>query len=159
MKRVIVFPGSFDPITLGHEDLVVRASELFDHVIVTVAHNINKQACFSHEQRLAMAAAALSDQANVSVMPMEGLLVDFLAQHKTIWVLRGMRNHDDRRYEQDVYAANRLLMPDIEILSLWSKPELSGLTSSAVREVLAFNGNVSAFVSSPVREIIASKKD
>ena len=158
MKKIIVFPGSFDPITLGHEDLVMRASALFDHVIVAVAHNINKQAYFSHEQRLDMAAAALSGQADVSVMSMEGLLVDFLAQHKTIWVLRGMRNHDDRRYEQDIYAANRLLMPGIEMLSLWSKPELSGVTSSTVREILAFNGDISAFVSKSVHDVIGLRE-
>ncbi len=150
MSKIIVFPGTFDPMTFGHENLIARASTLFDKLIVAVAAQPNQLSRFSLTERLSLAKSALAAHNNVDVLPMHGLLVDFLRLQQTHWVLRGMRNDDDRRYEQAMLEANRLLMPEIEAIYLWSASELVGVTASAVREILAFGGDVSAFVSTPV---------
>ena len=156
MQKTIVFPGTFDPITLGHEDLIARANDLFDAVIIAVASEGSKHTRFSLAQRLALANQAVAGLVNVQVLPMEGLLVHFLKDQKTHWILRGMRNDEDKYYEQAMLGANRLLMPEIEVVYLWSKSELMGVTSSAVREILSHSGDISAFVSPAVLNHIPS---
>ena len=150
MQQTIVFPGSFDPLTLGHENLIIRARAMFPRVIVAVAENTNKHALLDHTQRVKLAAEVLAKYEGVDVMPMPGLLVDFLKEQKVGLVLRGVRNGIDSEYERHMFGVNQHMMPEIEAIFLWAKPEFAAITSSSVREVLSYGGNVSAFVSPKV---------
>jgi pantetheine-phosphate adenylyltransferase len=150
MQQTIVFPGSFDPLTLGHENLIMRARAMFSRVIVAVAEKTNKHALLSHAQRLTLATEVLAQYEGVDVMPMQGLLVDFLKAQQSHLILRGVRNGIDSEYERHMFGVNQHMMPDIEAVFLWAKPEFAAITSSSVREVLSYGGNVSAFVSPKV---------
>jgi len=154
MHTTVVFPGSFDPITLGHEDLIVRASRLFSRVIVAVAANTNKAALLSHEQRLALVQRVVGESDCIEVKPMMGLLVDFLREHDSKLVLRGMRCVVDMNYEQQMSQMNQSLMSDMETVFLWSRPEFTALTSSAIREVHRYGGSVSHLVSAEVLTVL-----
>lgn len=145
MTRAI-FPGTFDPITLGHADLIKRASKLFDHVIVAVADNANKMCLFSLDEREALAQTALSELSNVSVTTFDGLLVDCARQHNAQVILRGIRAVADFEYEKQMTHMNRHLAPTIDTIYLCPPTDLSFVASSLVREVASLGGDVAAFV-------------
>jgi len=144
--RVAVFPGSFDPITLGHEDIVRRASQLFDKIIVAIGVNSSKKYMFSLEERKQMLETVFSDLENLEVVSFQGLTTDFCAKIGAKWILRGVRNASDFEYECTIAKMNKKLAPSIETTILFTSEEYSSISSTSVREILAYQGDVSAFV-------------
>ena len=141
-----IYPGTFDPITKGHTDLVERALHLFDKVIVAVAENTTKEPTFSLEQRMNMAKVALEEFQGVEVLPIPGLLVKFAKQHGAKAILRGLRAVSDFEYEFQLAGMNRKLAPEIETLFLTPAEQYAYISSSLVREIAALGGDVSPFV-------------
>ncbi|BBG31041.1 pantetheine-phosphate adenylyltransferase [Zymobacter palmae] len=145
-SRTIVYPGTFDPITLGHIDLVRRASTMFDSIILAIATNPGKQPTLPLEQRIALARTTLSDVPNVEVVGFSGLLVDFLAEHNARLVLRGLRMVSDFEYELQMANINRLQAPHVETLFLTPEMQHSSISSTFVREIARLNGDISKLV-------------
>lgn len=146
MSLTVVYPGTFDPITHGHTDLVRRAARLFDQVIVAVAANPTKQPVFSLAERVALARQVLEDITNVRVQSFAGLLVEFARQQQAQAIMRGLRAVSDFEYEFQMASVNRQLAPEIESLFLTPAEEYSYVSSRFVREVAALGGDVSAMV-------------
>ena len=146
MYRKIVYPGTFDPLTCGHEDLVRRASKLFDEVIVAVAGSGGKTPFFGLNQRVQIAREALSYLENVKVESFGGLLIDFLRQKETNVVLRGLRAVSDFEYEFQLAGMNRDLYPDVETLFLTPAEKYMFISATMVREIANFGGDISKFV-------------
>ena len=154
MRHSAIYPGTFDPLTLGHLDLIERASHIFDQVIVAVVVNSRKKTVFTADDRLAMAKASVKHLANVKVDSFDGLLVDY-ARHKHIHVLvRGLRAFSDFEYEFQMALTNRKLAPEIETLFLMPKEEFSYISSSTVREIVERGGDIGKFVPSSVKRHI-----
>ena len=145
-KLTAIYPGTFDPITKGHTDLVERALHLFDKVIVAVAENTAKEPTFSLEERINMARVALEEFQGVEVLPVPGLLVEFAKQHGAKAILRGLRAVSDFEYEFQLAGMNRKLAPEIETLFLTPAEKYAYISSSLVREIAALGGDVSPFV-------------
>ena len=152
-----VYPGTFDPITRGHEDLVRRAVRLFDRVIVAVAEARNKRPFFTLEERVAMARDVLADVPHVRVEGFSGLLIDFVAQQGAIAVLRGLRAASDFEYEFQLASMNRHLIPDVETLFLTPAEQYGFISSSLVREISRLGGDVSAFVPPAVAKALQAE--
>lgn len=146
MKRIAVFPGSFDPVTRGHEDIVIRGAQLFDTLVVAIGHNTTKQTMFSLEQRKGWLEKLFAGLPNVRVEVYEGLTVDFCRRLHAHYVLRGLRNGVDFDYEAAIAAMNKGLDGNIETVTLFTRPELACIHSSIVREIIKSHGDVSAFV-------------
>lgn len=146
MKRIAVYPGTFDPITNGHADLCQRAIKVFDEVILAVAVDTGKNTTFSLEKRMQLAEVALSNLDGVRVMPFEGLLMDFADSCDAQVVLRGLRAVSDFEYEFQLAGMNRSLNPSIETMFLTPAEQYAFLSSSLVREVASLGGDVSRFV-------------
>ncbi len=146
MQRIVVYPGTFDPITNGHVDLIERATHLFDQVIVGVARNQNKTPHFSLEERVAMVAAVARKCPSVSVLGFDTLLVDFMRLHQAHFVLRGLRTVSDFDYESQLAGTNQLLAPDIDTVFLMPSREVACVSSQLIREIAALGGDVSPFV-------------
>lgn len=145
-RRVIVYPGTFDPLTRGHEDIVRRALKLFDEVIVAVADNVPKQPCFSLAERVELASNVLSDLPGVTVMPFDGLLVSFVRSVGAQMVLRGLRALSDFEYEFQLAGMNRRLDPEMETVFLTPAEQHMFISASMVREIARLHGDVSPFV-------------
>ena len=146
MKNIAVYAGTFDPITFGHIDVVERAAQIFDQVIVAIAANQNKKPLFSLVQRVTLAGQVLSNQPNVVVQGFDGLLLDFVKQHGANVILRGLRAVADFDYEFQLASMNRHLNPHIESLFLMPAEKYLYISSSIVREIASLNGDVSGFV-------------
>jgi pantetheine-phosphate adenylyltransferase len=146
MTRIAVYPGSFDPPTRGHEDLVRRSLALADRLIVAVAVNVLKQPLFSVEERLDMLRAAVGDDQRISFHSFEGLLADFAKQVGATTIVRGLRAVSDFEYEFQMALMNRQLHPSLETVFLVPAVDLTYLSSSLVREVARFGGDVSPLV-------------
>jgi pantetheine-phosphate adenylyltransferase len=142
----IVYPGTFDPFTRGHEDLTRRAARLFDRVIVGVADSRSKQPFFSTEERVAMAREVLSACQNVEVVPFSGLLMDFVHAQEARVILRGLRAVSDFEYEFQMAGMNRNLYPEVETLFLTPGEQYMFVSATIVREIAKFGGDVSPFV-------------
>ena len=155
MRRAI-YPGSFDPVTNGHLDVIERARTLFDEVIVAVAVNDQKEPLFAPDERIAMLRKAISIE-GVRVAPMEGLLVEFAASENAHAVVRGLRAISDFEFEFQMALMNRKLDPEIETIFLMPKEEYTYLSSRIVKEIARLGGDVSAFVPRPVAEALAKK--
>ena len=155
-KRIAVYPGTFDPITLGHEDIVRRAARLFDGVIVAVAGSTNKKTLFSLEERVALAKAGF-DTPNVNVMGFDGLLMQFVQDQGAQMVIRGLRAASDFEYEFQLAGMNRKLYPKLETLFLTPSEQYMFVSSSLVREVATLKGDVNQFVSANVEAAIKRK--
>ena len=155
MRRAI-YPGSFDPVTNGHLDVIERARKLFDEVIVAVAINDQKQPLFAPDERLAMLRQAISIDA-VRAAPMEGLLVEFAASEGAHAVVRGLRAISDFEFEFQMALMNRKLDSEIETIFLMPKEEYTYLSSRIVKEIAKLGGDVSAFVPPLVAEALAKK--
>lgn len=149
-SRIAVYSGTFDPITLGHEDVVRRASGLFDTLIVAVAVAHHKKTRFGLEERMLIAQQALKDVHNVRVMPFDGLIMDFCAAEGAVAVVRGIRNMTDFDYESQMAAMNRKLLPEVETVFLLPRAELQCISSTLVREISQLGGDVSQMVSPTV---------
>jgi len=145
-KHRIVYPGSFDPITRGHEDLVRRASALFDEVIVGVAESPAKRPFFSLEERVDMARQALGDIPGVKVVGFSSLLIKFLAEQQATMVLRGLRAVSDFEFELQLAGMNRRLNPEVETLFLTPSEQYMFVSASLVREIARLGGDVSEFL-------------
>ena len=146
MTRTVVYPGTFDPITKGHIDLVERACRLFDRVILAVAKSPSKTPCFDMEQRVALARDVLAGFPKVEVQGFEGLLVDFVEQHQAQAILRGLRAVSDFEYEFQMASMNRKLAPNLESIFLTPAEEYAYVSSSLVREIAQLGGSISDFV-------------
>lgn len=157
MKRRIVYPGTFDPITRGHEDLVRRAARIFDGVVVAVAANASKQPFFSLEERIAMAREALGDLAGVEVTGFDGLLVDFVRAQGTNLVLRGLRAVSDFEYEFQLAGMNRSMNPELETVFMTPGEQFMFISASMVREIARLGGDVRPFVAPLIAERLAAK--
>ncbi|MGD8591516.1 MAG: pantetheine-phosphate adenylyltransferase [Gammaproteobacteria bacterium] len=141
-----IYPGTFDPITKGHTDLVKRATKLFGKVIVAVAANPTKQPVFSLAERINMAEQVMTGITGVEVLPLNGLLVNFTRQHGAIAIIRGLRAVSDFDYEFQLAGMNRKLAPEVETLFLTPDEKYTYISSSLVREIAALGGDVSDFV-------------
>jgi pantetheine-phosphate adenylyltransferase len=144
--RAAIYPGSFDPITLGHLDLIRRASQIFDTLVVAVAHNEAKTALFSLEERVAMIEESLDGSPGVTVKPLDGLLVDFARRENAFVVIRGLRAVSDFEFEFQMALMNRRLETRLETLFLTPKEDYTFLSSRIVKEVAKLGGEVSPFV-------------
>lgn len=155
MTVAAMYPGTFDPITLGHEDLVRRAATLFDRVVVAIADNPGSKApLFSTEERVEMAASALADLDNVEVTGYAGLTVDFALQHNLRVIIRGLRAVSDFEYEFQLANMNRRLTEEVETAFLTPTEKYTFISSSLVREVAELGGDVSEFVSPAVKNAL-----
>lgn len=153
--NVAVFPGSFDPITLGHIDLVRRAVPLFSRIIVAVGVNNQKSTLFPVEKRLSWLREVFKDDKKVEVAYFEGLTVRFCEERNAHYLIRGLRNASDFDYEKTISQLNTIIGKDIETIFLISQPEFSHISSTIVREIIKGKGNVSPFVPEVItRELI-----
>lgn len=146
--KVAVFPGSFDPITNGHIDLVRRYAPLFDKIIVAVGINSGKKYLFPLEKRLEWLEKVFEADANIEVDHFQGLTVDFLKEKKAHYLLRGLRNASDFDYEKTISQLNTIIGDNVETVFLISRPEFSHISSSIVREIALGKGDISPFVPS-----------
>lgn len=146
MKKIAIYPGTFDPITNGHLDIIKRASNLFEKLIVAVAQSKDKSPIFSLDERVAMAKTALADYDNLEVVGFNSLLTDLLKKYNARVVIRGLRAVSDFEYEFMLAGMNRKLMPEIEAIYLMPSEQYMFLSSSFVREVAKLKGDVSEFV-------------
>ncbi|HEY3279302.1 MAG TPA: pantetheine-phosphate adenylyltransferase [Gemmatimonadales bacterium] len=156
MTRIGIYPGSFDPITKGHEDLIQRSLGFVDRVVVAVAVNVAKQQLFSLDERVALIRQCVTDK-RVEVQSFEGLLVDFAKKIKAAVIVRGLRAVSDFEYEFQMALMNRNLGPEIETVFLVPAFDLTYLSSSLVREVARFGGDVSALVHPAVQQALKRK--
>lgn len=148
--RVAVYSGTFDPLTLGHEDVVRRSAGLFDEVILAVAVAHHKKTRFTLQDRMAMASEATAGMGRIRVLPFEGLIMDFCREHGASAVVRGIRNITDFDYEAQMAAMNRKLNPTVETVFLLPQAELQCISSTLVREIAMLGGDVSGMVSASV---------
>lgn len=151
MDRTAVFPGSFDPITKGHYDVICRAAELFDHIIVAVGVNSNKSYMFSLEQRMNWIRSTFEKHKNISVDSYEGLTVHYCRRVNARFILRGLRNPADFEFEKAVAQTNRKLMPSIDTVFLLTSSGYSSISSSIVRDVIRNGGDYTLLVPDSVR--------
>ncbi|MFO1436598.1 MAG: pantetheine-phosphate adenylyltransferase [Gammaproteobacteria bacterium] len=154
MKGVVLYPGTFDPITNGHTDIVARAARIFDHVIVAIAHGTSKQVCFQTDERVALAKTVLADIPNCEVVRFEGLLADYARARGTCVILRGLRAVSDFEYEFQLAGMNRKIIPDVDTIFLTPAEQYQFISSSLIREIAVLNGNVSPFVHPVVAEAL-----
>lgn len=154
---IAVYPGTFDPITLGHEDVVRRAAQLFSHVIVAVAAGHHKKAMFSLDERMAMAREAVQAYPGVEVESFEGLMRDFVLSRGAKAMVRGLRAVTDFDYEFQLAGMNRSLMPDVETVFLTPGDKYQFISSTFVREIATLGGEVDKFVSSGVNQRLLEK--
>jgi pantetheine-phosphate adenylyltransferase len=157
MIRRAIYPGSFDPVTNGHLDVIDRARKLFDEVIVAVAHNDQKHPLFSLEERVGLLKGALGRLRNVEVAPLDGLLVNFAVIRKAIAVVRGLRAISDFEFEFQMALMNRKLEAKVETIFLMPKEEYTYLSSRIVKEIARLGGDVAAFVPAAVAQALATK--
>ena len=154
MKTIAIYPGSFDPITNGHIDLIHRACKLFDEVIIAITQNVNKTNLLSVDQRIESVQASIKSINNTRVLGFDSLLVDFARDHNAQIIIRGLRAVSDFEYEFQLSGMNKRLNPRIETLFMTPSEEFANISSSLVREILSLGGDISAFVPKPVEVIL-----
>ena len=157
-KRVAVYPGTFDPITNGHQDLVRRASGIFDRVVVGIASNPYKAPLFSLDERVELARKVVADLPNVKVIGYAGLTVDFAREQGSQIVLRGLRAVSDFEFEFQLANMSRHLAPDVDYVFLTPKEQFTFISSTMVREIAMLGGDVSRFVHQVVVEALAKRR-
>jgi len=157
MTVAAMYPGTFDPITLGHEDLVRRACRLFDKVVIAIAANPSKEPMFSLEERVDLAQAAMADLGNVEVMGYDGLTVDFATAHDLQVIVRGLRAISDFEYEFQLANMNRHLTAEVETAFLTPTETYTYISSSLVREIASMGGDISEFVSPGVKKALLER--
>lgn len=156
MQRAI-YPGSFDPITYGHIDIIERASEVFDEVIVVIMNNDEKKGTFTNEERLDMVEHVIGKYKNVSVKIGEGLTVEYARSLGANILIRGIRAVTDYEYEMQLATANMVLAPDVHTVFLVAKPEFSFLSSSTAKSIASYKGDITAFVPDYVKDKLEEK--
>jgi len=155
--RSAIYPGSFDPVTLGHWDLIKRAAKLVDRLVVAVLHNPSKSAAFTVEERVAMLGELTATLPRVEVTSFDGLLVDFAKVQEAQVIVRGVRAFSDFEYEFQMALMNRKLAPDLETVFLMPKENYSAVSSRLVREIGSMGGNLSDLVPEVLRARIAER--
>lgn len=155
--KTALYPGTFDPITLGHVDMARRASPLCDRLVVGVARSTPKDVWFSVEERVALVKDALADLPNVEVLPFEGLVVDFARARGAGFILRGVRAFSDFEYELQMALINRKLAPDVETLFLMPAEEYGYVSSSRVREIAALGGDIRRYLTPGTHKALLEK--
>lgn len=151
MQRICLFPGTFDPITKGHVDVIQRSVGLFDKLVIGIGTNSSKQPMFSVEQRCDWIREIFKNEPRIEVSGYEGLTIDYCKKVNANYILRGIRYIADFEYEKAIADMNRMLAPDIETIFLTCSPEYSTISSTLVRDVIRNKGNVSLFVPSEVK--------
>ena len=157
MTRRAIYPGSFDPVTHGHLDVIDRARKLFDEVIVAVAHNDQKNPLFTLEERLELLRSTAGKLKNVEIAPLDGLLVDFAVARKAAALIRGLRAISDFEFEFQMALMNRKLEATVETIFLMPKEEYTYLSSRIVKEIARLGGDVSGFVPAAVAKALIGK--
>ena len=152
-----IYPGSFDPVTYGHLDIIKRSADIVDELIVGVLYNKAKIPLFSVEERVKMLDEATKDMENVKIVPFEGLLIDFAKQMDAKVIVRGLRAITDFEYELQMAQTNRKLNPEVETLFMTTSLEYSYLSSSTVKEVASFEGDISQFVPEFIAEKVTDR--
>ena len=152
-----VFPGSFDPVTLGHLNIIERASALFDELVVIIAENRQKKYLFSAQERLDMMNILIKPWKNVSVLIWDSLIVNYMKKEKIRLLVRGVRGMDDFSYEFELSMMNKVIYPNIETLFMTTDPKYFVLRSSSIRELASFHGDISAMVPPLVADALKSK--
>lgn len=152
--KIALFPGSFDPITIAHVDILKRALPLFDRIVVGIGLNSAKQNFLSAEKREEMVRTIFADQKTVDVRLYEGLTVDFCRKINAKYMVRGIRSASDFEYERAIAQINQTMMPEVETILLLSKPEYSAISSTIVRDILRNKGDVSPFVPQEVIDFL-----
>ena len=155
--RTAIYPGSFDPVTLGHWDIIQRAEKLVDRLVVAVLRNPSKVSAFSVEERVAMLQELVGDRMAIEVTSFHGLLVDFAKSQGAQFIVRGVRAFSDFEYEFQMALMNRKLAPELETVFLMPKEKYSAVSSRLVREIGSMGGNLSELVPESLRERIAGK--
>lgn len=155
--RTLIYPGSFDPFTNGHIDIARRAARLCDHLVVAILINNSKHAFFTTAERVKMARLALKDLPDVEVLSYNGLLVDLFHQKKADAVVRGLRSESDFRFEAEIATANKMLYADYETCLLPCRMDLAFTSSSIVREVASYGGDISGMVPVEIINMICQK--
>jgi len=157
MTKLAIYAGTFDPLTLGHVDLIERTSDIFDRLILAVVVEPLKDNMFTIEERLAMAREVVKDLGNVEVEAFDGLLVNYARAKGARVLIRGLRAYSDFEYEFQMALTNRKLSPEIETIFMMPKETYSYVSSSIVREVAKLGGDTSEFVPGPVQKVLAKK--
>lgn len=152
--KIALFPGSFDPITIAHVDILKRALPLFDKVVVGIGLNSSKQNFISAEKREEIVRTIFASANNIDVQLYEGLTVDFCKKINAKYMIRGIRSASDFEYERAIAQINQTMMPEAETILLLSKPEYSAISSTIVRDILRNNGDVSPFVPKEVIQFL-----
>jgi len=155
--KTFIFPGSFDPFSLGHLDIAKRASTLCDHLLVAVMHNSAKKYTFSIEERVFMVKECLKDIPNVEVIPYESLLINLYHERQATAVVRGLRSESDFRNEVEMAAANTLLFADYQVVLLPCRADLAFTSSTIIKEVAYYGGDISRMVSPSIQNYINRK--
>ena len=146
MKRIAIFPGSFDPFTKGHEDIALRGSQLFDELIIAIGQNSKKQRYFSLESTIANIQSVFKNVPNIRVEAYEGLTTEFAQARQATYLLRGLRNTTDFEYENSIAQANRQLYPELETVFLITTPKYAHISSSIIREIHKHGQDLTAFM-------------
>jgi len=157
VPKIVIYPGTFDPITNGHVDLIERAGKLFDKIIVAVAMSEGKSPLFDVDKRVSIVEEVVAPMKNIEVIGFKGLLVDFAKEHNANALLRGLRAVSDFEYEFQLANMNRRLSPNLESLFLTPAEQFSFISSTLVREIATLNGDVSQFVPEAVQRALAEK--
>ncbi|TVR77416.1 MAG: pantetheine-phosphate adenylyltransferase [Chitinophagaceae bacterium] len=150
--KIAVFPGSFDPITIGHVDLIERGLNIFDQIIVAIGNNTNKKYLFDIEKRKRFIEKIFEGRQGIQIKHYDTLTVDFCKSVNARYILRGLRSGIDFEYEKTIAMLNKNLNPDIETVCLVSRPELSHISSTVVREIIMHNGKINRFVHTKIAD-------
>jgi pantetheine-phosphate adenylyltransferase len=150
MERIAVFPGSFDPITIGHVDIIERASALFDKIIIGVGSNSTKEPMFGTEKRLEWIRSTFKDNSKIVVGSYSGLTIDFCKAYGAKYILRGLRTSTDFQFEKAIAQMNQQMNSEIETIFMLSSPQFSPVSSTIVRDIIRHGGDASRFVPATV---------
>ena len=154
MQNTAIFPGSFDPFTIGHESIVKRAIPLFDKIIIAIGYNSTKEGFFTLEKRLEWIKIVFNNEPKIEVASYQGLTVDFCRKVGAGFILRGLRTSSDFEYERTVAQMNKVMLPEIESVFLLTLPEHTHINSTIVREILRLGGNADAFLPDVIKKKI-----
>ena len=155
--KIAVYPGSFDPVTNGHLDIIRRASKMYDRLIIAVLNNNSKTPLFSTDERVTMLKEITGEIPNISVESFDGLTIEYCRKKKAQFMVRGLRAVTDFEYELQIAQTNRVVAPDIDTVFLTTNLKYSYLSSSIVKEIAAYDGDISAFVDCRVADRIRKK--